>query len=65
MSIFCVQWAVILAGVTLVMVFGPGRWRALHFTLYFLIGWSGLVFLPDFYANNRSLLWFILESTDR
>ena len=32
-AIFCVQWAVILTGVTLVMVFGPGRWRALHFTL--------------------------------
>ena len=59
-ALFCVQWAVILTGVTLILVFGPGRWRALHFTLYFLIGWSGLVFLPDFYANNRSLLWFIL-----
>ena len=59
-AIFCVQWAVILTGVTLVCAFGPGRWRALHFTLYFLIGWSGLLFLPDFYAHNRPLLWFIL-----
>lgn len=59
-ALFCVQWAVILTGVTLILVFGPGRWRALHFTLYFLIGWSGLMFLPDFYANNRPLLWFIL-----
>lgn len=59
-TLFCVQWAVILTGVTLILVFGPGRWRALHFTLYFLIGWSGLLFLPDFYAHNRPLLWFIL-----
>lgn len=59
-TLFCVQWAVILTGVTLILVFGPGRWRALHFTLYFLIGWSGLMFLPDFYAHNRPLLWFIL-----
>ncbi len=59
MSIFCVQWAVILPGVTLVMVFGPGRWRALHFTLYFLIGWSGLVFLPRMYLESRTLLGFI------
>ena len=58
-AIFCVQWAVILTGVTLVMVFGPGRWRALHFTLYFLIGWSGLVFLPRMYLYSRTLLWFI------
>lgn len=58
-ALFCVQWAVILTGVTLIAVFGPGRWRALHFTLYFLIGWSGLVFLPRMYLHSRTLLWFI------
>ena len=57
--LFCVQWAVILTGVTLIAVFGPGRWRALHFTLYFLIGWSGLMFLPRMYLQSRTLLWFI------
>ena len=59
-TIFCIQWGVILFGVTMVAIFGPGRWRALHFTLYFLIGWSGLMFIPDFYANARPLLWLIL-----
>lgn len=59
-ALFCVQWAVILTGVTLLLIFGPGKWRALHFTLYFLIGWSGLAFLPDFYLRSRTLLWFIL-----
>ena len=59
-TLFCVQWGVILFGVTMVAVFGPGRWRPLHFTLYFLIGWSGLMFLPSFYQNARVLLWFIL-----
>ena len=58
--LFCVQWAVILAGGTLIVTFGPGRWRALHFTLYFLLGWSGLLFLPTFYLHSRTLLWFIL-----
>lgn len=58
--VFCIQWGVILFGVTMVAVFGPGRWRPLHFTLYFVIGWSGLVFIPDFYANARPLLWYIL-----
>jgi len=58
-ALFCVQWAVILLGVTLVCVFGPGRWQALHFTLYFLIGWSGLLFLPRMYLHSRTLLWFI------
>ena len=59
-ALFCVQWSVILTGVTLLLIFGPGKWRALHFTLYFLIGWSGLAFLPDFYLRSRTLLWFIL-----
>jgi len=57
--LFCVQWAVILLGVTLVCAFGPGRWPALHYTLYFLIGWSGLLFLPQMYLHSRTLLWFI------
>lgn len=60
MTLFCIQWGVIAFGVTMVAVFGPGRWRPLHFTLYFLIGWSGVMFLPDFYQNNQPLLWFIL-----
>lgn len=59
-ALFCVQWAVILFGVTLVAVFGPGSWRPLHFTLYFLLGWSGIMFLPSFYRYAQTLLWFIL-----
>ena len=58
--LFCVQWGVIALGAVLVAVFGPGRFRPLHFTLYFLIGWSGLMLIPSFYAHNRPLLWFIL-----
>ena len=58
--LFCVQWGIILCGVTLVFVFGPGRWRPLHFTLYFLLGWSGLLFIPTFYLHSPKLLWFIL-----
>ena len=59
-ALFCVQWGIILCGMTLVFVFGPGRWRPLHFTLYFLMGWSGLLFIPMFRMNSPALLWFIL-----
>ena len=59
-TLFCVQWAVIALGVALLLAFGPGKWRPLHFTLYFVMGWSGLAMLPDFYANARALLWLIL-----
>ncbi len=58
--LFCVQWGVILLGCVVVTVFGPGRWRALHFTLYFTIGWLGVMMIPSFYAHARPLLWFIL-----
>ena len=56
---FCIQWGVILTGVTLVAVFGPGRWRPLHFTLYFVLGWSGLLFLPTLYRYDPTLLLLI------
>jgi hemolysin III len=58
-ALFCIQWAVILGGVILVLTFGPGRWRPLHFTLYFVLGWSGLAFIPEFYRNAPVLLQFI------
>lgn len=58
-TFFCIQWAVTLFGVTLVAVFGPGKWRPLHFTLYFVIGWSGLLFLPTLYRDNPALLLLI------
>ena len=60
LALFCVQWGMILCGVALVLAFGPGRWRPLHFTLYFLLGWSGLLFIPSFYLRDLALLWFIL-----
>ena len=59
-TLFCIQWAIILSGVTILAVFGPGKWRPLHFTLYFLIGWSGVLFIPEFYQHARTLLWLIL-----
>lgn len=41
-------------------IFGPGKWKWIHFTLYFTIGWSGLIMLPDFFHNNIPLLFMIL-----
>ena len=58
--LFCVSWAFIILGIIIISVLGPGRLQALHFSLYFIIGWSGLILLPDFYHNNIPLLWMIL-----
>ena len=57
--LFCIDWALIVVGITMLGVFGPGRFKCLHFSLYFIIGWSGLILMPDFYKNNLPLLWMI------
>lgn len=59
-ALFCLQWCVIITGVVLVSVFGPGRWRWLHFTLYFTMGWLGVMFVPSFLSHAPMLLWFVL-----
>ena len=56
----CVQWAVIVAGIVLVAVFGPGRPKALHITLFIVLGWCGLVFLPRMVRENLPLFLFTL-----
>ncbi|SCK04589.1 hemolysin [uncultured Clostridium sp.] len=58
--IFCIEWSLIILGITMLSIFGPGRFKWLHFSLYFIIGWSGLIFLPDWFKNNMPLLWMIL-----
>lgn len=59
--LFCIQWFLIILGITIIGVFGPGRYRWIHFTLYFVIGWSALMFFPDWIKkHNFNLLWSIL-----
>ena len=59
--ILCIiQWAVIITGLTLVGVFGPGRPKALHITLFIVLGWCGLIFLPGMMRDNPPLLWLVL-----
>jgi hemolysin III len=58
--LFIIQWILIIIGITFIAIFGPGRVKKLNFILYFAIGWSGLMFIPDFIKNNINLLYFIL-----
>ena len=60
-TLFCViQWVIIAAGLTLVGVFGPGRLKALNMTLFIVLGWGGLIFLPRMIRNDLNLFWMIL-----
>lgn len=58
--LFCVQWAMIITGIVIICVFGPGRFRPIHYTLYFVIGWSGIMFFPNWIRHDRELMWMIL-----
>ena len=56
----CAQWAIIAAGIVFVGVFGPARLRPLHMTLYIVLGWSALVFLPGMLRGDFLLFCHIL-----
>ena len=58
---FCVaEWALILAGITLIAVFGTGRGRKIHIALYIILGWCGLIFLPRMMNDSLPLFFFML-----
>ena len=57
---FAVQWAVIITGITLVGVFGPSRLGFIHFPLYLVLGWCGLMFLPRMLGSDPWFAFYIL-----
>ncbi len=57
---FSIMWALIITGITFVSIFGPGRTKKINFPLYFVIGWSGLLFIPGWIQHNLPLLFWTL-----
>lgn len=55
-----VQWIIIITGVTFIAVLGPHKLKALHITLYIVLGWSGLILLPEMIEQNLALFYYIL-----
>lgn len=58
--LFVVQWTFIIIGITFVSIFGPGKIKWLHYLLYFLVGWSGVLFIPMWIGTENTLLFWIL-----
>ena len=58
-GLFSAQWAMLALGITFVAVFGPGRMRWLHYTLYFVLGWSALLFVPTWFREDLPLFFWI------
>lgn len=57
---FIVMWVLIIVGITMTSIFGPGKIKWLNFPLYFILGWSGIMFIPGLVKYNLPLLWWIL-----
>ncbi len=57
---FIIQWAVIITGITLVGVFGPTRLRFIHIPLYIILGWCGIMFLPQMLGSYPWFAFYIL-----
>ncbi len=58
--LFIVQWVLIITGITFVSIYGPGRLKWLHFPLYFIMGWSGAIFIPRWISNDFNLFLYVL-----
>ena len=60
-TVFCIaEWIIILTGITLISVFGTDRARVIHMTLFVILGWCGLVFLPKMIRDSFILCIFTL-----
>ena len=60
--ILCIaEWAIIVTGISLIGVFGPEKVRKIHLTLYVVLGWCGLIFLPRMIRNNLPLFFWTLS----
>lgn len=57
--IFISQWILISVGITFISIFGPGRLKLLHYSLYFIIGWGSAFFVSLFNGNNNQLCFWI------
>lgn len=57
---FIIQWTIIATGITFVAIFGPGRLKWLHFPLYIILGWCGIIFIPQLFTRDFGFFLFIL-----
>lgn len=59
--VFCsLQWLIICTGITFIGVFGPTRLKWLHMPLYLILGWCGIIFLPQMLKEDLPLFLYIL-----
>ena len=57
---FVIQWVLIATGITFIGVFGPTRLKWLHMPLYLILGWCGIMFIPEMLARGDYLLFGLI-----
>lgn len=57
---FIAQWAIIITGITFIAIYGPTRLKFLHTPLYLVLGWCGVIFLPQMMREDPWFIFYIL-----
>ena len=57
---FIVQWIIIVTGITFIAIFGPTRLKFLHTPLYLILGWCGVIFVPNMLSRDPWFIFYIL-----
>ena len=57
---FVIQWVLIVTGVTFIGIYGPTRLKWLHFPLYVVLGWCGVMFIPEMLMRADYLLFGLI-----
>ncbi len=59
-AFFGIQWTLIAVGITVIAVFGPSRFRFFHIPMYLVLGWSGLILMPEMISRDPAFFGFIV-----
>ena len=59
-SYLTILWTISILGIVLISVFGPFKLKKMHLVLYFLLGWSAIIFIPKMIINDLFFFSFII-----
>ncbi len=58
-ALLIIQWIVIAAGIVFKSIW-VYKFRAFHFVIYIILGWSAIFFIRELYLDNVPAFWLVL-----
>ncbi len=58
-ALLIIQWLVIAVGIVFKSIW-VYKFKAFHFIIYIILGWSALIFIRELYIDNLPAFWLIL-----